>query len=565
LSLDITFQPNEETIQRFKTATKLQVKKKVNSPSSFDITFPDSLATRKLEAYSLATIKYNDYILFDGKSQEKGYGKEKITLKGYDWLWDFANEKRAFFQKTDARPDQLFTNAFDQDEVFDMFGGNWDTYSTPWVDGFDARTFVVPAETAEFVEFFDGDNVKATDFMKNLADVSFRGPHYTYYYWFENEDGVKSLHFEPEGWGKTWDMRDNANFTVVTLKESLKELYNNVMVWGKQIAGELPQDTDFWTESNDTGYSLLDISGGVESYHIKRAQLNEEMIGDNVLEIQDDRVQIQAFLYRTFVQVNDDGTVRYPNWETLQKTQFYVWYETVEANVEYIRFYMMDSSGIKGTILNMWNSNGADGKPVLTPALLTWHFYELDGLTTSGGWTYADLDTDWENFWRFGIWWDWDGNTPPGNALLMRWDGLKFNFAPVRSSNTSEATGYSETSADDYGLRTLDINKRSAKNVASCNAIAGNALNYFKDPVYKATAEVSAFVPFKLNDSVKAYYYDKLLTLPITAITWSFDQDKVTTKIELGRPRIDATAWLEKNAGDVSVEAYDRGITYYLY
>jgi len=63
LSLDITFQPNEETIQRFKTATKLQVKKKVNSPSSFDITFPDSLATRKLEAYSLATIKYNDFIL----------------------------------------------------------------------------------------------------------------------------------------------------------------------------------------------------------------------------------------------------------------------------------------------------------------------------------------------------------------------------------------------------------------------------------------------------------------------------------------------------------------------
>lgn len=543
MTLDIMFQPNEENEQRFNVATQMTINKKRNTPATIAITLPQMRAAEDLEAYSLVRISYDDFVIFDGYTQEKAYAKDKVNLKGYDQLWEFIGKKRSFFQTTSARPDELFKNAFDQDEIFDSFTGYWETYNTPWLSDFDASTHVIPAESAPFTDFFDGENTIGTDLMKRFADLSYRGNKFTYYYWYEYINGTKYLFFQPDGWGKIWEFSSNANLTVVDLKETLKGLYNNIVVWGKNARGLFPHGGDYWTEDNLDGWNV--VNSGLFTFDVALSP-TQSIVGEKSLEV----VVVagspgsNGSIFRDLREAGND----YVNLENLLTTN--------------LKFYI-SSLVTEFTVVFILRLEDNTGKTTL----------EYLDLSTTGSWVTLSIpDTSW-GFVTGGF--DWSKvskmyfnpscDTGSDNITIYL-DGFYFHRAPIKSQNISPATGYDPTSFSDYKLRTFDVIYRPLKTVADCNAYAANLLPYYKDPQYQASISIPGFTPLNLNDQIKGTLYGKQVTLPIDTISWTFNEKgAMQTKATLGTPRLKPEDILKKQAMEVMTNSFDRGLTYNVY
>lgn len=539
MGLLIRYKPLGYDRIQFDTEIELKISKQRNKPSSASIKVPTSEACINSPAYGDIEIKYNNKIIFDGTVQLKDYGKEKISLTGYDRLWDFTRSKRLFTQTTTGKtPSELFTDIFDQDATSSYITGSYgETYSSAWIDGFDAKRFVCPND-ASFDELMDCKNKCGTDFMKTLADVSQYGDIYRFFYWCENINGQKYLFFQPDGNGKIWE---SDNYISCNLKENAAEVWNDIDVWGIGKTGTIPQNQDYWTESNLDGWedvvysanSAIAFDGTTVNY------------GQQSLHMFFDYLITDPPIYVAFRRLKDYNS-NYLNLETMSSFNFnYRVDNQMTSNDAVITLTDEDGNGVK------YRLHGAAG---------SWHEISITGKTVADGWSVVDAGFDWGNVKYLFIYLTRVGDV---NFYL---DHCYIQRDPIKSERDGTTSGYDATSIDDYGLRTTaQINMKWVKTIADVNAAAANILQYYKDPQYQGTVTYSDFIPFKLNDNLRLKEYNKDLILPIDKIDWEFKENgEVATKLNVGLIQLSLEDRLKRISNNVDIINFDDGLAYFV-
>ncbi len=546
MNLLVRYQPVGEDWYEFELEEGLKITKSRNKAASCSVALPRTFATENASGYGGLQVLLNDKYLFDGTSQSKDFGKTKINLTGYDFLWDLSKERRMFEQgSTSLTPTEAFEQAFDNDGSFDTyFNPIWgETYGAPWLAGYDAKRFVVPADTAASYgnPFWDCYDKSGIDFMKQLADVSYKGNKYRYFYWYENIKGNKYLFFEPDGWGKTWK---NMDYTIdQKLKTKFSVIWNNVVVWGKKRSGFFPVDQDYWTEKNLDGWIKNEVNG--------TTTLSTDPLSTfGLASFKINTVGIAVFLaeggaYRTFSNAGNE----FASFNTFTGLHFY-YYVDNQANVNYY-VYLVDS----GDNITFYECTEAAGD---------WHEVTITGKTVADGWTSVHVDFDWNEVSKIYVIQLHAATEITRNYWV---DNLYITFAPFRSENISNATGYDSDSADEYGKRTSPpINWPNLDTIDKCNNVSSALVNYYKDPQYNYGVKFNNFISFRLNENINLVKFQEDLTLPITKITWEFKQlGEIETTVDLGSPRMTLGDTLSKYSRDIIKPSKDRGLTYYVY
>jgi hypothetical protein len=554
MELLVRYQPTGEKWHEFQLEEGIKISKERNAAATANISLPNTFTTENASGYGKLQVLYNDYYLFDGISQSKEFGKDNIQLIAYDYLWNISKLRRMMGQgSTSVTPSQAFTDVFDNSGTSAYFTGIWgESYSAAWKTGYDATTYVVPADTATTygAPFFDCINKSGTDFMKFLADISYRGDKYRYFYWFENIAGSWYLFFQPDGWGKTWK---NLIYEVTSdLKETYEDIWNDIVVWGKQNSGFLPPTQDGWTESNLDGWVYVNIGAALNNFAFEDSSVAgfAAKKGSYMLNFDCDYnvgLDDVAWFERSLQERDTD----YINLENLNK--FHAWYRIDDVGSDFndVYFRLLDSS----SNIASWDSGAGI-------AANTWYEVDITGTTVASGWSSVAGGFDWTQVAILQV------RVEGANGAVTRSlhiDDLYIGRFPQKT--TSSSSGYDSTSAGLYEKRTTPpINFPWFNNVADCNSMASVLLNYYKDPSYQIGQKYSQFIPFNLNDNINFTRYGKDLTLPIHKLSWDFKSaEEVITTVELGLPRLDIVDRLKKISTDVLEPGKDYGMQYYVY
>jgi len=546
MELTVQYQGTGQPWKNITLEKGVTISKERNTAATITINIPRSVHTEQMSAYNKMRVYLDDYNLFDGKTQNKKYSRDYIQFSGYDLLWDFSNERRMFEQgSTEIRPDEAFTDVFDKDSTSSYFDGIWEDYTTPWIEGFDATTYVVPAEVAITYgnQFFDCIDKSGTDYMKYLADISHRGNIYKYFYWYELINDTKTLFFQPDGWGKLWT---DLSYTVTSeLEEVIENLWNNIIVKGRKIRGYLASDGDNWTESTPDGW--IDYSYPVGAVDNPVISSDNPVKGNWNLKLTADfSIRNNHHIARNLLQNNSFVDI-----SSLEQVYHQAKISVVPSNFEYyIEF--VDAAIETLTSPNQGSTFVADD---------TWYVIDLDNIDLD---TWTDSGSfDKTNVKRIRI----RMEETDGVDRTFYFDNFYLKFASLRSENTSNATGYDSSSAEEYGKRTPPtIVHTHLKTIDQCNAFASNLVNYYKDPQYSISMKFPCFMPFRLNDRIKFTEYGKTLTLPVHKLKWEFkSSEEIITSVTLGTGKLDIIDRLKKISQDVKEPSKDYGLQYYIF
>ncbi len=527
MELLVRYKPTGDDWYEFDIESGILIKKQRNKPAVCTIDLPNTFATTKASSYANLQVLLNNQYLFDGHTENKGYGKDKHKLVAYDWLWDFTRQRRIMEQGTTAiTPSEAFTDVFDNAGTSAYFNGIWyESYTGPWIDGYNATRHVVPAETSATYgdPFFDCIDQSGIWFMKYLADLCYVGDKYKYFYRYENIGGERYLFFEPDGWGTT---HENPDYTVTqNLHESTADILNNIRVWGRKVAGYFPPDCDYWTEKDAEGWS----GGG--TFDTTWVDYGNQSLYVNS--------PANPWNYsRHFT--SPDG--EYVNMETL--TTLYMRYYWTLVNTPVLTLY---DSGLLMASVN------------LNAGLAAWHTLNITGKEVADGWTAVNANFDWTQVGRMDI-----HGLVGGTGWL---DHLYFYVNPLSSENNSDTTGQDAASIATYGNRSPEpIHFNWINNRSDCNARANVLCKYYKDPQYKISMKWNDFMNFKLNDNINFTEYQKDITLPIDQLTWNFKtDDEIETSVSLGLQRMKLSDLLSKFSTDVKQHGKDWGQQYYVF
>lgn len=557
MELLVRYQPTGENWKQFELEKGVMITKQRNIPATCKVSLPRVLATERMSGYGNLQVLMNNNYLFDGKSQLKPYRTENVELTAYDYLWDLSKERRMFEQGTTSMtPSEAFTEAFDKDSNFGNYNAIWgESYSGPWLDNYDATTFVVPAQTAAYFgwPFFDCNNKNGLDFMKLLADLCYRGNKYRYFYWFENINGTWYIFFQPNGWGKTWK---NLSYTIVDdLNESYEDIFNNIIVWGRKTGNYWPMDQDNWTEKNIDGWNLTSqfMSTCTHDFDNSNTQYGEHSYH---LDITLTTGGIpRAWSYRTF----NDGQYDYMSLDHIKEFRFKWKFVGTAADFYEGRVYLLDSAS-KGAYVFLTN-----------PVSGTWYDVVIDGKTKPDSgpdptkWYVIDSGFNWFEIDKLYMRWEFDTGLTSSHDIYI--DHMYFDLHPIKSQNISNATGYDATSAGLYQKRTpAPINMPWVNRVEYCNSFASSLVNYYKDPQYTLSMKFNEFKPFYLNDNINFTRYGKNLTLPIDKLSWNFKEEgEIETTVNLGLPRLELGDLLSKFSVDVVEPSKQWGLEYYIF
>ena len=206
MELLVKYQPIGEDWIEFDVEKGVSISRRRDSYATAKINLSSNFSTRNNIDAGNVQIFLNKHNLFDGTVEKIGFGKDSVTYTCYDQLYKLHGVKRIFYQSTDGiTPTQILTDLFDENStssyVTEDSGGA--AYTGPWVDGFDALTYIVPAETT-YDESLDCENRNGLQYLDFLMDISQRGNIYKYFYWYENINNDEYIFAEPEGWGKTY-------------------------------------------------------------------------------------------------------------------------------------------------------------------------------------------------------------------------------------------------------------------------------------------------------------------------------------------------------------------------
>lgn len=535
----ITFNPLNESPVRFDLESSVVISRQRNAPSKATIALPNVRAIRDLTSFNEVEITYNDIILFDGKTQQKTNNGNKIIFQANDWLWDFERKKRSFTQSTDnLRPDQLFTNAFDENEVFDYLKGEWENYITPWIDGFDARTNIVPADVnLDYTDALNSENLSGKGFMEFLANASYLQHIYRYFYWFNNINKDRFLFFQPDGWGKIWKDFD---FTTLNFSEISEYLFNNIVIWGANTSGYFPVSGDFWTESDINGWDDWSTTISLDTANAQ--------VGKNCIKLAMPNTWHSSTIYRSLLSRNEPI-----NLNNLEEFYVKVYVPPGQTHITVICLFVTTDG--PGT----WY---AESDVLVAGAWNNVSLSYSDFSHAAGGASGDEINI---NELQFYVVRDYPTYLQGNLAGNYYCDGMYIITKPIRSDNLANNSGYDSTSKDNYGFRSSDVYIRSYNKIVDCNQMASNIVNYLKDPHYSAKIKIPGFESFDLNDNIKGSFFDNELTLPIDKITWVFKpKGEIITTTDLGIKGINLEKILQKLFGEMDIERYDRGQTYYI-
>jgi len=534
MSLTVRYQPTGEQWQEHELENGVTISYKRNGWATANVRLPNIPAISSLEGYGRLQVLYDGEYLFDGTTQNKSHSKHDIMIKAYDRLWDFKGIRRSFEQSTFTKsPSEIFTNIFDQDGTSTYMTGIWgETFSEPWIANYDATTYVVPSEGT--TDAFDTRDDAGTDYMDYLAKVSYRGDKFKYFYWFECIDGNWYLHFEPDGWGKTWK---NVAYTVTEkFTETWEGIWNDIVVWGNTTAGIYPKGEQ-WTEKTIDGWysggeaEWTNISVSVEETIVDTGGYSVKLTGD--FDSTDDGY---IFLYREFSNsLNLDSIIGYNGANHIP-------FNNVEVVIR-----LTDSS-----------ANTADADLLVDAGGAAWR-------TTTG----TGGKTDWVEVGSF----DWTDvvlmtirfyflNAHAANTYNIYLDNLYFDLGPTRSEQ-SAGNGYDATSVAAYNKRTSPpVTNRNFIASNQCNVMAETLCQYHKDPQYTQSIRVNGLHPAKINHNFEIT--DPVtVTLPVDSKKITFAADGViTTDFKLGTPRLSFNDVMKKLYSDLIKEQTDQGLTY---
>lgn len=541
MELLVRYQPVGEDWYEFDIESGILIKKQRNKPAVCNINLPNTFTTTKASAYANLQVLLNDQYLFDGHTEDKGYGKDQHQLVAYDWLWDFTRQRRIMEQGTTAiTPSEAFTDVFDNNGTSAYFNGVWgESYTGPWIDGYNATRYIVPAETSAIFgdPFFDCVNKDGLEFMKFLADISYVGDKYRYFYWYENINGTRYLFFEPDGWGTT---HENLDYIVTNnLNEKTSDIYNDIEVWGGNLTGKIPLDADAWTERTIADWTATaGVTLSLSTTVVPNA-------GDHSLSIAIAVVTLPIVI-RHYLMQDGSGI----NLETLRWVAG-AFYGDAAFNNQQVAVSANTNS------LNYYYSNY---EAIAVPGVFENHFF-----------TKAEIEAnsfgapDWTNIEYIEIWWNRTAGTFNGATHYL--DNFYLEIYPMRSENNSDTTGQDATSIATYRTRRPNPIKFSwIDNVTDCNSYANVMCKYYKDPQYKLSMKWNDFMNFRLNDNINFTEYQKNITLPIDKLAWNFKaEDEIETSVDLGLPRLSIKDLLSKYSTAVIEPGKDWGHQYFVW
>jgi len=386
--------------------------------------------------------------------------------------------------------------------------------------------------------------------MGFLSKIAYNGSLYRYFYWFDNIDGQWYLFFQPFGMGKVWK---DLIYSVISIKELYEEILNNIIVWGNKRYGYYPQDGDYWTEKDLTGWGTVAVGGSF-------LPVSLSMTDSNYITVQSGEKALEAEV--TYNGLTDWGYF----WRTLNKdSQNYVNMETFAKL--YFKYSWEDHTYPSDARVVLFDANGVYNYKslTLTASYPTWYSINItDKGTGASGWTSINNGGtfDWTQVKKLEFQIRGGGSSGASSFYL---DNLYFITDPVKSENTGSSSGYDATSAGLYGKREpYPIYVNWLKTTAACNKFAASLLGYYKDPQYQVTIKLEGFYPFSLADKIAVNFYGKELELPVNTIKWQF-KDKVITTVNLGHKRKTLSDIFEKISMDFVDAGTDWGNQYYLY
>jgi hypothetical protein len=537
----VVFTPPSEipiTLTNMTGITMIEERSKITSAN---ITFANTPTMQKtikdLGDHCAVQIFRDNEVIFDGDFINDNTNNNRITLQCWDKLYWISKAIRSFTQTTDdITASDAFEQAFDSAATFSYWTKVFvaDTYATPFADAysFDATSHVVPVDVAdEYSNFFQGQAVRGTEFMRSLANAAKRGTVYDYYYWYEYKDGTRYLHFEPSGWGQTINAPSSSS--TISVQRNRDNVFNNIHVWGQKIAGYIPNNGDSWTEESADGWKMAGTTVAMADNNVQKGQLSLEatLPGTN-----------PAFtIYRHLTSKSD--TI---NFETL--------------DTAHVKVYVPNPCGAAAVEMRwaLHNAGGAvrdTGYQALT--IGAWNTLNYNKSDFSGGaadWTLIDY---FSFHARENV-----GGTPSLTGVWI-FDNLYYILEPMKSANSAVTSGYDSTSETSFGLKETSVNVNWLRTVADCNSIAESLVGYYADVHPVIVFSVPFFLNEGLNDNIKGTFYGTEYTLPIHRKTSVMNADGVwITTIQLGTGPLSFSDIISKQGISIKQNQYDAGLSY---
>jgi len=186
MGLIIKYTPVNEKTYTFELEEGVTINKKRNTNATLNINLHNVPAIKNVNGYGTVECIYNGKTKFIGTVASRSFDVNKINIVAYDYLWNFSRIRRSFNQITFGKSSsEMFTNLFDKNETSDYVAGIWgESYSAPWLSGYDAITKVVPSDDSS-LDYFNAKNKSGLEFMDFLTKGAYKNSTFRYFFWFD--------------------------------------------------------------------------------------------------------------------------------------------------------------------------------------------------------------------------------------------------------------------------------------------------------------------------------------------------------------------------------------------